>query len=149
MKVLVTGGALSVPDYSVVRQPVEWFIAICRAFSIKPSALKPSTLVLSNLQKMAQVPFLPPNVGGWPTDEAWLSSASAQFRIAFASLIAKQVDFTSLNAVSSEKRIDYVKDLLGIYSFSARTFTALTNAKDDLQQFFVLAVCSPEFVVNA
>jgi uncharacterized protein (DUF1800 family) len=98
---------------------------------------------------MAQVPFLPPNVGGWPTDEAWLSSASAQFRIAFASSLAKQIDFSALAAVSSEKRIDYIKDLLGVYNFSSRTFIALTNAKDDLSQFFTLAVCSPEFVVSA
>ena len=106
-------------------------------------------MVMNYLQKMAQVPFLPPNVGGWPTDEAWLSSASAQFRIAFAAALAKQIDLNSMASVPSEKRIAYIKDLLGIYDFSTRTFTALTNAKDDLQQFFVLAVCSPEFVVSA
>jgi len=146
---VISNGALSVPQYSVVRQPVEWFIAICRAFAIQPSKLAPRNSSLAYLLKMAQVPFLPPNVGGWPTDEAWLSSASAQFRIAFASSLAKQVDFSALAAVPSEKRIDYIKDLLGIYNFSSRTFIALTNAKDDLSQFFTLAVCSPEFVVSA
>ncbi len=149
VKALVSNGALSNPQYSVVRQPVEWFIAICRAFAIQPSKLSPRNFSLGHLLKMSQVPFLPPNVGGWPTDEAWLSSASAQFRISFASTLAKQIDFSALRAVSPEKRIDYIKDLLGIYSFSTRTFTALTNAKDDLPQFFTLAVCSPEFVVNA
>jgi len=146
---LLFNGALSVPQHTVVRQPVEWFIAVCRAFSLQPSKLTPKTMVMNYLQKMAQVPFLPPNVGGWPTDEAWLSSASAQFRIAFAAALAKQIDFTPLASVPSEKRIAYIKDLLGIYDFSTRTFTALTNAKDDLQQFFVLAVCSPEFIVSA
>jgi uncharacterized protein (DUF1800 family) len=146
---LLFNGALSVPQHTVVRQPVEWFIAVCRAFSLQPSKLTPKTMVMNYLQKMAQVPFLPPNVGGWPTDEAWLSSASAQFRIAFAAALAKQIDLNSMASVPSEKRIAYIKDLLGIYDFSTRTFTALTNAKDDLQQFFVLAVCSPEFVVSA
>jgi len=146
---LLFNGALSVPQHTVVRQPVEWFIAVCRAFSLQPSKLTPKTMVVNYLQKMAQVPFLPPNVGGWPTDEAWLSSASAQFRIAFAAALAKQIDFNSLASVPSEKRIAYIRDLLGIYEFSTRTFAALTNAKDDLQQFFVLAVCSPEFVVSA
>jgi uncharacterized protein (DUF1800 family) len=146
---LIANGALSVPQYSVVRQPVEWFIAICRAFGIQPSKLSPKNFSLGHLLKMSQVPLLPPNVGGWPTDEAWLSSASAQFRIAFASALAKQIDFSALSAVASDKRIDYIKDLLGIYNFSSRTFIALTNAKDDLPQFFTLAVCSPEFVVSA
>ena len=149
VKALVSNGALSNPQYSVVRQPVEWFIAICRAFAIQPSKLSPRNFSLGHLLKMSQVPFLPPNVGGWPTDEAWLSSASAQFRISFASALGKQIDFSALRAVSPEKRIDYIKDLLGIYDLSTRTFTVLTNAKDDLPQFFTLAVCSPEFVVNA
>lgn len=148
VKALVSNGALSVPQYGVVRQPVEWFIAICRAFAIQPSKLSPRNFSVGHLLKMSQVPFLPPNVGGWPTDEAWLSSASAQFRISFASALAKQINFSSMAAVPAERRIDYIKDLLGIYNLSTRTFIALTNAKDDLPQFFILAICSPEFVVN-
>jgi uncharacterized protein (DUF1800 family) len=146
---LVLNGALSDPRYSVVRQPVEWFIAVCRAFSLQPSKLSNRNFILGALQKMAQLPFYPPNVGGWPTDEAWLSSASAQFRISFATGLSKQIDFTALSTIAPEQRITYIKDLLGILEFSPRTFTALTNAKSDLPQFFTLAVCSPEFVVNA
>ena len=146
---LVLNGALSDPRYSVVRQPVEWFIAVCRAFSLQPSKLSNRNFILGALQKMAQLPFYPPNVGGWPTDEAWLSSASAQFRISFATGLSKQIDFTALGAIAPEQRVAYIKDLLGILEFSPRTFTALTNAKSDLPQFFTLAVCSPEFVVNA
>ena len=149
MKALVMNGALSVPEHTIVRQPVEWFIAICRAFSLQPSKLIPRTLSISYLSKLAQVPFYPPNVGGWPTDEAWLSAASAQFRIAFASALAKQVDLSPIAAIEPLKRVSYIKDLLGIFNFSTRTFTALTNAKDDLPQFFTLVVCSPEFIVNA
>ena len=146
---LVLNGALSDNRYSVVKQPVEWFIAICRGFSLQPSKLSNRNFILGALQKMAQVPFYPPNVGGWPTDEAWLSSASAQFRISFASALSKQIDFTSLAAVNPEQRVTYIKDLLGILEFSPRTFTALTNAKSDLPQFFSLAVSCPEFVVSA
>ena len=149
VRALVLNGALSNSRYSVVRQPVEWFIAVCRAFNLQPSKLAPRNISLGYLLKMAQVPLLPPNVGGWPTDEAWLSSASAQFRIAFAGALAKQVDFSQLAAVPSDKRVAFIKDLLGIYEISSRTFTALTNAKDDLPQLFILAVCSPEFIVNA
>lgn len=149
LSALILNGALADSRYSTVRQPVEWFIALCRAFRLQPSKLKPSNLAIGALLKMAQVPFLPPNVGGWPTDEAWLSSASAQFRISFATSLAKQIDFSSLATISPEKRVSYLKDLLGVYEFSARTFVALTNAKDDMAQLFILAVCSPEFVVNA
>jgi len=149
VKAMVGNGALSNPRNSVVRQPVEWFIAVCRAFNLQPSKLAPRNISLGYLLKLAQVPLLPPNVGGWPTDEAWLSSASAQFRIAFAGALAKQIDFSQLAAVPADKRVTYIKDLLGIYDISPRTFTALTNAKEDLPQFFTLAVCSPEFIVSA
>ena len=149
VRAMIGNGALSNPRYSVVRQPVEWFIAVCRAFNVQPSKLAPRNISLGYLLKLAQVPLLPPNVGGWPTDEAWLSSASAQFRIAFAGALAKQIDFSQLAAVPADKRVAYIKDHLGIYDISPRTFTALTNAKEDLPQFFTLAVCSPEFIVSA
>ena len=82
--------------YSIVKSPVEWFIASCRALSITPSQLKNGNQLLYFLKMLAQVPFNPPNVSGWPTDEAWLSSASAQFRFTFATWFIKQGDMSPI-----------------------------------------------------
>jgi hypothetical protein len=78
---------------------------------------------------LAQIPFSPPNVGGWPTDEAWLSSASAQYRIQFAAWLIKQADLSDLKAITPNKRVAWLQDELGVFSFSARTRIALDGVK--------------------
>jgi uncharacterized protein (DUF1800 family) len=116
---------------------------------LTPSALKTPAQLLAQLDKLAQVPFSPPNVGGWPTDESWLSSASAQYRIQFAAWLIKQADLSALAAVASNKRIAWLQDELGILAFSNRTRIALDGVKGTPAQLLQLAICSPEYVVSA
>ena len=118
---------------------------VCRCGSI----LKVNSFSLENLDKMAQVPFNPPNVGGWPTDEAWLSSASAQYRIQFASWLIKQANLSEFKAMAPTKRFFWLQDELGVVAFSSRTRAALENTKSDPAQMLLLAICSPEYVVSA
>jgi uncharacterized protein (DUF1800 family) len=134
---------------SLVKAPVEWFISACRALQITPSKLDSSNQLISHLQKLVQVPFSPPNVGGWPTDEAWLSSASAQYRIAFAKWLIKQGDLTPITSLSQNARVTKSADWLGVSAWSNRTQGALRNAVGDPEEFVLLALCSPEYVVSA
>jgi uncharacterized protein (DUF1800 family) len=99
--------------------------------------------------KLSQIPFSPPNVGGWPTDEAWLSSASAQFRLAFATWIASQIDTSQLTTFAPEKRSTYLADLLGVVEWSSRTTLALREVRNNPERLITLAICSPEYVVSA
>ncbi len=125
---------------------------VCRCSSIlklTPSALKTPGQLLGYLDKMAQVPFNPPNVGGWPTDEAWLSSASAQYRIQFASWLIKQANLSEFKAIAPTKRFLWLQDELGVVAFSSRTRVALENTKSDPAQMLLLAICSPEYIVSA
>jgi uncharacterized protein (DUF1800 family) len=137
------------PDYSIVKAPVEWFIGVARYLNLTPSELKTPAQLLGYLDKLAQVPFSPPNVGGWPTDESWLSSASAQSRIQFAAWLIKQADLTALTATAPAKRIAWLQDELGVLSFSNRTRLALDGVKSNPAQLLQLAICSPEYVVSA
>ena len=140
---------LSNPDYSIVKAPVEWFVGVARYLKLTPSTLKTPAQLLAYLDKLAQVPFNPPNVGGWPTDESWLSSASAQSRIQFASWIIKQADLSALTAIAPNKRVAWLQDELGILAFSTRTRLALDGVKGTPAQLLQLAICSPEYVVSA
>ena len=140
---------LSNPNYSMVKAPVEWFVGVARFLRLTPSALKTPGQLLGYLDKMAQVPFNPPNVGGWPTDEAWLSSASAQYRIQFASWLIKQANFSEFTAIAPNKRFLWLQDELGVVAFSSRTRAALENTKSDPAQMLLLAICSPEYIVSA
>ena len=140
---------LSNPSYSIVKPPVEWFVGVARYLKLTPSALKTPAQLLAYLDRLAQVPFNPPNVGGWPTDEAWLSSASAQYRIQFAAWLIKQADLSALAAIAPNKRIAWLQDELGVLTFSARTRLALDGVKGTPAQLLQLAICSPEYVVSA
>jgi len=140
---------LSNPNYSIVKAPVEWFVGVARYLKLTPSALKTPAQLLAYLDKLAQVPFSPPNVGGWPTDESWLSSASAQYRIQFAAWLIKQSDLSALTAVAPNKRIAWLQDELGVLPFSNRTRLALDGVKGTPAQLLQLAICSPEYVVSA
>ena len=142
-------GVMKEEKFALVKSPVEWFVAACRALELKPSELDNLNQLQRHLDKLGQVPFNPPNVGGWPAGESWLSSASAQYRIAFASWLVKQSSLNSLKALASERRIIQSADWLGVVKWSPRTQTALRNSNNDLQEFAVLALCSPEYVVSA
>ena len=133
----------------LVKAPVEWFIAACRALELTPSQLKTPAQLLNYLDKLGQVPFNPPNVGGWPAAEAWLSSATAQYRIAFATWLIKQSSLRALKEIPVDSRVLKSADWLGVAQWSARTQSTLRASLNDPAQFALLALCSPEFIVSA
>jgi uncharacterized protein (DUF1800 family) len=135
--------------YDLVKAPVEWFISACRALGLTPSQLKTPAQLLNYLDKLGQVPFNPPNVGGWPAGEAWLSSATAQYRIAFAAWLIKQSDLSGLTSIPIGSRVVKSADWLGVPEWSARTQAALRDSLSDPAQFALLALCSPEYIVSA
>ena len=133
----------------LVKAPVEWFIAACRALELTPSNLKTPGQLFNYLDKLGQVPFNPPNVGGWPAAQAWLSSATAQYRIAFAAWLIKQSDLRALNEIPAGSRVAKSADWLGVAEWSPRTQSTLRASLADPAQFALLALCSPEFIVSA
>ena len=149
IKSMVESKALANPEYSLVKSPIEWFIAVCRAFNLTPSQMNSQNKINSYLDKLSQIPFSPPNVGGWPTDEAWLSSASAQFRLAFATWISSQIDVSQLTLIVPERRVAYLADVLGVVEWSPRTTFALREVRNNPERLITLAICSPEYVVSA
>lgn len=146
---IASDSAMSNARYAMVKSPVEWFISACRALELTPSQLSTSKQLINHLNKLGQIPFYPPNVGGWPAAEAWLSSASAQYRIAFATWLIKQSSLRALNEIPLDRRVLASADWLGVGEWSPRTQTALRNSLADPQEFALLALCSPEYVVSA
>ena len=146
---MASDSAMRDEKYAMVKSPVEWFISACRALELTPSQLKTPNQMINFLQKLGQVPFSPPNVGGWPAGEAWLSSATAQYRITFASWLIKQSELRVLNAMTPPQRVTQSANWLGVPEWSARTKNALRDAQKDPAQFALLALCSPEYIVSA
>ena len=146
---MASAAAMRDEKYAMVKSPVEWFISACRALELTPSALKTPAQMINFLEKLGQVPFSPTNVGGWPAGEAWLSSATAQYRLSFATWLIKQSELRVLKSLTPAQRMLQSADWLGVAEWSPRTKNALRNAQADPAQFALLALCSPEYLVNA
>jgi len=134
----------------LVKQPVEWLAGLMRALGVRPSALDPKEKreLAVGLRGMGQVPFLPPSVGGWPADGAWLTTSAALARLHTAKLVAGKADLKALTAASRLNRITAVGHLLGVGSWTMRTRNALAAAAGDPVALVVAAAGSPEYVVS-
>jgi uncharacterized protein (DUF1800 family) len=149
VRAMGTHSAMRDERYAMVKPPLDWFVSVSRAFGIKPSAFSNTATIRNNLNLLGQVPFLPPNVGGWPADQAWLSTASAQFRISFAERLVKEADLSPIADLPARNRVDAMLDWLGVPAWSTRTALALRGAQRDPARLALLAICSPEYVVSA
>ena len=141
--------ALDDPNNSMVKSPVDWFISVCRALSITPSQFPNPAVIRNNLNLLGQLPFYPPNVGGWPADQAWLSTSAAQYRISFATALIKEGNLSPISNLPQRNRLNGLLDWLGIPEWSSRTSLALRGALNDPARLTLLAICSPEYVVSA
>lgn len=60
----------------VVRQPIDLVASACKQVGVSAKSANVTTL----LRRMGQLPFEPPNVGGWPTSKEWLSPVTTLAR---------------------------------------------------------------------
>lgn len=127
----------------LVKQPVEYVIGALRSLAVQPNERH-----LAVLTELGQVPFEPPNVGGWPYDDGWLSTAAAYSRLQFAKTLAGAGDISAVADVTASQRIDAAAHLLSIDGFGTQSRSALTQVADNPEQLVTLALCSPEYVVN-
>jgi uncharacterized protein (DUF1800 family) len=135
---------------TLVKQPVEWLVGLLRAVGVAPSnfAVPQRKLLFAGLQGMGQVPFAPPNVGGWPADVAWLTTSSALTRLKIAELVASKANLSSVATVSAPARVDAMRTLLGVAQWTDRTKAALAKVTGDPRQLLAIAACAPEYVVS-
>jgi uncharacterized protein (DUF1800 family) len=143
---LVHSTAWREPRNALVKSPVEWFVGACRALRVQPSTLS-AVDVQWKLSQMGQIPFNPPNVGGWPDGQAWLSGVAFQYRFELAETIMAKGDLAPLS-VPKSKMIQACADWLGVAEWSRRTASTLaaTGTPADMA---IAALLSPEYVVSA
>jgi uncharacterized protein (DUF1800 family) len=132
---------------TLVKQPVEWLVGLLRALSLRPDQL-PAKALLAGLRALGQVPFEPPNVGGWPADTAWLTTSAALTRLHLAQLVSAKADVTSITKLSTSARAEAVRRLLGVDAWTARTTAALAKVTDNPRYLLAIAACAPEFTVS-
>ena len=144
---LVESPAWTDPANSLVKSPVEWFVGACRAMRVRPSSLDPGDTQYL-LSQMGQLPFNPPNVGGWTFGESWLNGVAYQYRFQLASNILAKADLAPLD-VQPLEMVQACADWLGVPQWSRRTANALTLAVSTPSEMALAALLSPEYMVSA
>lgn len=125
-----------------VKQPVEWLVGAARQLGVRPGNWDDDTLqkILYSLDRLGQVPFAPPSVGGWPAGAAWLTPGTAQVRFGIAARLASLAPIDALTPES-------LAALLCVDSWTDRTYAALKGVTD-ARGLLTLGLVSPEYLVT-
>jgi len=128
----------------LVKQPVEYVVGALRALKMRAD----NQIYLGFLQALGQLLFEPPNVGGWPFDDGWLTTASSYNRTRFARYVATRGDISAVADEPVSARADAAAHLLSVGTWGAQTRAALARVAHDAEWLVTLALCAPEYVVN-
>jgi len=116
---------------ALVKSPTEFMVHVLKALR----APRLARLAVVSAHDMGQVLFDPPDVGGWPNNDAWISSNTVVARVNYVSAVLSQLQTLPPGAQAP----GHVDTVLG------RATTSLLNqASDDHARWFV-TLASPEF----
>jgi uncharacterized protein (DUF1800 family) len=142
LRALFNDNAFRATGGNLVKQPVEWFVGTMRQLGLRLAGLADNTVnqVLFGLNRLGQVPFVPPSVGGWPAGVAWLTPGTAQVRLAMAGRLARLATIERLTPES-------LASLLAVGTWTDRTYAGLKRVTDP-RQLLTLGLVSPEYLVT-
>lgn len=143
---LLTDPAHAATAGTLVISPVEWVVGTMRTLSVKPddTSLRKAAIMMRSL---GQVPFTPPNVSGWPSGQAWLSTAAATTRVRAATALVRAGDLHAVEDESASARVEAVGHLLGIPRLSSRTAMELKRHVSVPRRLVAAALVCPENLV--
>lgn len=130
---------------SAVQSPVEWLVGAHRALRPAPSRADLDYMV-TTLRELGQLPFYPPDVGGWPSGQAWLSTAATEIRWNAAMRLARNAQNATIADAAPTDRIDAAAHLLGVGRFSDRTAAVLRSSAGNPLTLTAIALNSPEYL---
>jgi uncharacterized protein (DUF1800 family) len=132
---------------TIVVDPVEWLIGAVRALRVPIPDDAAALKLVAVLRVLGQIPFYPPNVSGWPSGAAWLSTAAADARMQAATALAGKADLDAVRG-STAAKVDAVGHLLGVGSWSPRSSAVLAEAAADPRRLVAIALNTPEYLTN-
>ncbi|MQY19904.1 hypothetical protein NRB20_29990 [Nocardia sp. RB20] len=133
---------------TVVHAPVEWLIGAVRALRVPMNTDAQAHRVMGVLRTLGQLPFYPPNVGGWSSGQAWMSTAAAQTRLTAITVLLKGADLSAISSASSADRVDAAGHLLGVGAWSDRSAKVLRTAVGNPARLAAIAVNTPEYLTS-
>ncbi len=148
VRAAASSAAFRDPGSVIVREPVLWLVNALRALAVPASKLPPAPLA-AGLTGLGQVPFAPPNVGGWPAGTPWLTTASALARLNVARALVTVGDVSPVADAPVSSRVAATTALLGLPTLTPRTAAALSPLAGNPPQLVAAALASPEGCVSA
>ena len=142
----------------LARHPVEQAVHACKVFDIAADAGE----ILLSLEGMGQRLFEPPNVGGWPRGEEWISPGTTLARYRLGTFIELEARRTSGSLPVGTRSFPPTADLgawatlFGLPGFSPHTegvlrgYLSSKGQADDserLKGLITLVISSPEWTV--
>jgi uncharacterized protein (DUF1800 family) len=123
-------------------EPFPWFIAAQRATQSRPQ----QDALREYFRAAAQVPMMPPNVGGFPGPDAYLSTSATIARFNLASHLAERAPRSSA-AIAESDDVDLLAFHLGLVDgFSPSTRDAIGGLRAGAQRV-AAALAAPDLVV--
>lgn len=132
----------------IVVGPVEWLIGAVRALKVTITDDLLAGYLATVLRGLGQLPFYPPDVGGWPSGSAWLSTAAADVRMRASLYLVQRADLGVVSAAARSNRVDTVGYLLGIGSWSTRSRAVLADEVANPRNLVALAMNTSEYLTN-
>ncbi len=138
-----TGGTAS-----IINTPVEWLVGVARSLRVPVGTAEQLAALTAALKDLGQRPFYPPDVGGWPHGQVWLSTATADLRFRTATKLAAQGDVSTVSDAPTGDRIDAAGYLIGVGSWSDATVAALKPLAGTPPALVAAAVNTPEYLTS-
>jgi len=148
LRTMFTDPSFAIARGGIVAGPVEWLVGAVRALRVAVPDDMTGRRLAAVLRELGELPFYPPNVAGWPSGRAWLSSAAVDLRMRTALALTRSANLSSVTAVSPADRIDAVGYLIGVGDWSDRTVAALRPHTGQPAQLAAIALNAPEYLVH-
>ena len=133
---------------TIVVGPVDWLIGMTRSLAVNIDAQEHISTIISALTALGQLPFYPPDVGGWPRGRAWLSTSGVDTRLRTSSRLVKDGDISVVDEAPARDRVDAVGYLIGVGSWTDRSADVLNDLSKNPAALVSAAVNTPEYLTT-
>ncbi|WP_369803779.1 DUF1800 domain-containing protein [Mycobacterium sp. NAZ190054] len=133
---------------TVVTSPTDWLIGLIRAVRAPLGDAAQVNTVANTLKSLGQLPFYPPDVSGWPSGQAWLSTSAVNIRWRIAGKVVADGDISLVAEAPKDDRIDAAGYLIGIGAWSERSVKALKPLRNNPPALVAAAANTPEYLTS-
>ena len=148
LQAMLTRPEMTTKAGTLVSMPIEWMVGAIRSLGVPLDDDKRMALIMSALLRLGQLPMLPPNVSGWPSGQAWLTTSAAELRMRIATTLAAAGDLDVVSKGAATTRVEAVGHLIGVGTWSARSAAILKDAAARPTRLAAFALNTPEYLTT-